>query len=66
MGHRNTHLKQSRLAFFLISDINISTFVKNADVKAGRGTDHCMITLTLTIGKAPKNNHGSLLSLIER
>ena len=44
--HQNTPLQQSRLDFFLISDL-LSTF----DIKAGYRTDHSMITLTLTLGK---------------
>ena len=51
---RNTPLQQSRLDFFLISDL-LSTFVTNADIKAGYRTDHSMITLTLTLGKESKN-----------
>ena len=51
---RNTPLQQSRLVFFLISDL-LSTFVTNADIKAGYSTDHSMITLTLTLGKESKN-----------
>ena len=52
--HRNTPLQQSRLDFFLISDL-LSTFVTNADIKAGYRTDHSMITLKLTLGKESKN-----------
>ena len=52
---RNTPLQQSRLDFFfLISDL-LSTFVTNADTKAGYRTDHSMITMTLTLGKESKN-----------
>ena len=51
---RNTPLQQSRLDFFLISDL-LSTFVTNADIKAGYRTYHSMITLTLTLGKESKN-----------
>ena len=51
---RNTPLQQSRLDFFLISDL-LSTFVTNADIKVGYRTDHSMITLTLTLGKESKN-----------
>ena len=51
---RNTPLQQSRLEFFLISDL-LSTFVANADIKAGYRTD-TMITLTLTLGKSLKTN----------
>ena len=51
---RNTPLQQSRLDFFLFSDLR-STFVTNADIKAGYRTDHSMITLTLTLGKESKN-----------
>ena len=51
---RNTPLQQSRLDFFLISDL-LSTFVTNGDIKAGYRTDHSMITLTLTLGKESKN-----------
>ena len=51
---RNTPLQQSRLDIFLISDL-MSTFVTNADIKAGYRTDHSMITLTLTLGKESKN-----------
>ena len=47
---QNTPLQQSRLDFFLISDL-LSTF----DIKAGYRTDHSMITLTLTLGKESKN-----------
>ena len=36
---RNTSLHQSRLEYSLISDL-LSTFVKNADIKAGYRTDH--------------------------
>ena len=36
---RNTPLQQSRLDCFLISDL-LSTFVTNADIKAGYRTDH--------------------------
>ena len=51
---RNIPLQQSRLDLFLISDL-LSTFVTNADIKAGYRTDHSMITLTLTLGKESKN-----------
>ena len=51
---RNTPLQQSRHDFFLISDL-LSTFVTDADIKAGYRTDHSMITLTLTLGKESKN-----------
>ena len=51
---RNTPLQQSRLDFFLISDL-LFTFVTNADIKAGYRTDHSMITLTLTLGKESKD-----------
>ena len=51
---QNTPLQQSRLDFFLISDL-LSTFVTNADIKAGYRTDNSMITLTLTLGKESKN-----------
>ena len=51
---RNTPLQQSRLDFFLTSDL-LSTFVTNADIKAGYRPDHSMITLTLTLGKESKN-----------
>ena len=51
---RNTLLQQSRLDFFLISDL-LSTFVTNADIKVGYRTDHSMITLTLTLGKESRN-----------
>ena len=51
---RNTPLQQSRLDCFLISDL-LSTFVTNADIKAGYRTDYSMITLTLTLGKESKN-----------
>ena len=37
----------------MISDL-LSTFITNADIKAGYRTDHCMITLTLTLGKESK------------
>ena len=49
---RNTPLQQSRLDFFWILDL-LSTFVTDADIKAG--TDHSLITLTLTFGKETKN-----------
>ena len=51
---QNTPLQQSRLNFFLISDL-LSTFVTNANIKAGYRTDHSMITLMLTLGKESKN-----------
>jgi len=50
--HRNTPLQQSRLNVFLISDL-LSTFVTNADIKAGYRTDHSMITVMLTL-RSPK------------
>ena len=52
---RNTPLQQSRLDFFLLISDLLSTFVTNADIKAGYGTDHSMITMTLTLGKESKN-----------
>ena len=52
---RNTLLKSRKKSiFFLISDL-LSTFVTNADIKAGFRTDHSMITLTLILGKESKN-----------
>ena len=52
---RNTPLQQSRLDFFLISDL-LSTYVTEADIKPGYRTDHSMITLTLTLGKLETRN----------
>ena len=52
---RNTPLQQSRLDFFLISDL-LSTYVTEADIKSGYRTDHSMITLTLTLGKLETRN----------
>lgn len=63
---RNTPLQQSRLDFFLISDL-LSTYATEADIKSGYRTDHSMITLTLTLGKLETRNkllwkfHNSLL-----
>ena len=51
---RNTPLQQSRLDLFFIFD-PLSTFVTNADIKAGYRTHNSMITLTLTLGKESKN-----------
>ena len=52
---RNTPLQQSRLDFFLISDL-LSTYATEADIKSGYRTDHSMITLTLTLGKLETRN----------
>ena len=52
---RNTPLQQSRLDFFLISDL-LSTYVTEADIKPGYRTFHSMITLTLTLGKLETRN----------
>ena len=47
---RNTPLQQSRLDFFLISDL-LSAYVTEADIKPGS-----MITLILTLGKLETRN----------
>ena len=52
---RNTPLQQSRLDFFLISDL-LSTYVTDVDIEAGYRTDHSMITITLTFGKLKTRN----------
>ncbi|WP_419612192.1 hypothetical protein, partial [Thiolapillus sp.] len=52
---RNTPLQQSRLDFFLISDL-LSTYVTDVDIEAGYRTDHSMITITLTFGKLEYRN----------
>lgn len=52
---RNTPFQQSRLDFFLTSDL-LSTYVTDADIKPGYRTDHSIITLTVTFGKETKRH----------
>ena len=51
---RKTPPQQSRLDFFLISDL-LSTLVTDVDIKAGYRSDHSMIILTLTLGKESRS-----------
>ncbi|WP_419609554.1 reverse transcriptase family protein [Thiolapillus sp.] len=51
---RKTPSQQSRLDFFLISDL-LSTLVTDVGIEAGYRTDHSMITLTLTLGKESRS-----------
>ena len=44
------HLQQSRLDFFLLSDL-LSGYITDADIKPGYRTDHSMITLRLSFEK---------------
>ena len=50
---RSTPHQQSRLDFFLISDI-LSPYVKDAGIDIGYRTDHSLITLTLHFGEEGK------------
>ena len=52
---RSTPFQQSRLDFFLTSDI-LSPFVREADIKPGYRTDHSLITLTLQFGEEERRN----------
>jgi exonuclease III len=47
---RSAPVQQSRLDFFLITDI-VSSFVVDADIKPGYRTDHSIVTLTLQFSK---------------
>ena len=62
----NPRLQQSRLDFFLLSEI-LSTHVTEADIKPGYRTDHSMVTITLSFGPCSKRKllwklNSSLLS----
>ena len=60
--HKKTPFQQSRLNYFLISDL-LSTFVTNADIKAGYRTDHSMITVMLTLGKESKKRNKNIVEM---
>ena len=46
-------MQQSRLDFFLLSDV-LSSYVTDADIRPGYRTDHSLITLRLSFGKEAK------------
>ena len=52
---RNSPLQQSRLDFFLISDL-LLPFVSHSDITPGYKTDHSIITINLQLGPEIKRN----------